>query len=487
MRQSLEVKSSAPILWYGDYVDFGDFDAAVSNGDKDSDITFNFRVEDLDTRDVEDEIYYYNEYAYRSSRRKISYQAVSLSISLGEQLRRTVRRRIALEIPEDRISAVASFEKDGRECSDFQINGQRLSDLIPNVAVYFRASDIFDRPVLVRQVRKDGKSLRRVVGAASEIGSAISQRLRQQVDKRISEENLAIEARRILNHPRLDPTSLQQLRLRAGNRSFRKLYDRWLKDEASTTLAEIDHLCALNHALITVGRVSSVLKGFFRNTTYLGPARARSERYYRSQELEVSEISPDGQNLPMFLASLSTTEQGRFSDWVEEAFGFGVLVERKEGHVSIKLRQRTISVNVADTGYGVSQILPVLAQIWWATQIPRNYTRQMRHGLRPITMEQPELHLHPAHQAKLADVFQSAIERSNASGPEAVLLIETHSEALINRLGELIEYGKIAANDVQVVIFSARGEGEELNTEISTSTFDDNGALRDWPYGFFNY
>jgi predicted ATPase len=162
-------------------------------------------------------------------------------------------------------------------------------------------------------------------------------------------------------------------------------------------------------------------------------------------------------------------------------------VERKEGHVSIKLRQRTISVNVADTGYGVSQILPVLAQIWWATQIPRNYTRQMRHGLRPITMEQPELHLHPAHQAKLADVFQSAIERSNASGPEAVLLIETHSEALINRLGELIEYGKIAANDVQVVIFSARGEGEELNTEISTSTFDDNGALRDWPYGFFNY
>lgn len=487
MRQSLEVKSSAPILWYGDYVDFGDFSAAVSSGDENREISFNFRVEDLITREADDEFFYIDEYPYRSSRRAISYESVSLRISLGEQLRRTVRRQVELEIPEDHISAKAIFEKNGRECSEFQINGQRLSDLIPGVTVLFGASDIFDKPILVRQVRKDGKLLKRVVGASSAIGSAIAQRLRQHVDKRISEENLAAEARRILAYPRLDQSSLNQLYTRAGNRSFEKLYDRWQCNEPTETFWEIDHLCALNHALVTIGRVSSALKDFFKNTTYLGPARARSERYYRSQELEVSEISPDGQNLPMFLASLNTAEQKRFSDWVEASFGFGVLVERKEGHVSIQLRQQSISVNVADTGYGVSQILPVLAQIWWATQIPRYYAGRMRYGLRPITMEQPELHLHPAHQAKLADVFHSAIERTDTSRPEAVLLIETHSEALINRLGELIECGQIDAEDVQVVIFSASGPEQDLKTEISTSTFDSNGVLQNWPYGFFNY
>ena len=487
LRQSLEMKSSAPILWYGDYVDFGDFSAAVSDRDPDKEITFNFRVDDLQSRDADDDFYHYDEYTFRASRRTISYSSVSLSISVGEQYRRTVRRSLRLQIPDDQITAAAMFEKDGRECRDFEINGQTMSELIPGFGIMFRASDLFDRPVLFRQVKEDGKTLKRGTGALSVIGSAIAQRLRQHVDKRISEDNLAIEARRILRYPRLNQRNLIELYSRASNKSFEKLYNRWRGNEVSITRAEVDHLCALYHALTTISRVSSALKEFFRNTTYLGPARARSERYYRSQELEVSEISPDGQNLPMFLASLSPTEQKRFSNWVERSFGFGVLIERKEGHVSIQLQQRSISVNVADTGYGVSQILPVLAQIWWATQIPRPFGRQVRHGLRPITMEQPELHLHPAHQAKLADVFQSAVVRNNSRLADAVLLIETHSEALVNRLGELIESGSVNPNDVQVVIFSASGSEQDLKTEISTSTFNADGALRDWPYGFFNY
>ena len=93
-------------------------------------------------------------------------------------------------------------------------------------------------------------------------------------------------------------------------------------------------------------------------------------------------------------------------------------------------------------------------------------------------MEQPELHLHPAHQAKLADVFQSAIVRSNSRVANAVLLIETHSEALVNRLGELIESGSINPNDVQVVIFSASGGEQDLKTEITTSTFDADGVFQ---------
>ncbi|HCI98462.1 MAG TPA: hypothetical protein DHV74_02260 [Sulfitobacter sp.] len=44
IRQSIETRSSAPILWWGDYVDFGDFSTAVSDSkdDLDSDLPRDF-------------------------------------------------------------------------------------------------------------------------------------------------------------------------------------------------------------------------------------------------------------------------------------------------------------------------------------------------------------------------------------------------------------------------------------------------------------
>ena len=65
-------------------------------------------------------------------------------------------------------------------------------------------------------------------------------------------------------------------------------------------------------------------------------------------------------------------------------------------------------------------------------------------------------------------------------------MVETHSEALIQRMGELIENGKVDANSVQIVVFSAQ---DDLGspTDVLVSGYDDTGALEDWPYGFFNY
>ena len=115
--------------------------------------------------------------------------------------------------------------------------------------------------------------------------------------------------------------------------------------------------------------------------------------------------------------------------------------------------------------------------------------RKRRSGPRTLAIEQPELHLHPAHQAKLADVFVDAINRPVEDTDlfsEVRLVIETHSEALINRLGELVEEGKVHPDAIQVVLFSAH---EDLSspTEVTVSSFDENGGLTNWPYGFFKY
>ena len=62
-------------------------------------------------------------------------------------------------------------------------------------------------------------------------------------------------------------------------------------------------------------------------------------------------------------------------------------------------------------------------------------------------------------------------------------MIETHSETLLNRFGELIASGKLLNTDIQVVLFEAI-EDERL-TDVRTSFFGPSGELIDWPYGFF--
>lgn len=227
------------------------------------------------------------------------------------------------------------------------------------------------------------------------------------------------------------------------------------------------------------------LNQLIRSILYIGPARAKSDRYYRYQDLAVSEIDPGAENFPMFLNSLSEDSMLSFSDWVRNLFGYGVSVGRESGHITINLVHDTGTVNVVDTGYGVSQILPVLGQVWWANNKPRpaRFTSALI-----LAIEQPELHLHPAHQALLADAFVSGLQLTGAdqSAKEDTthFILETHSETMINRLGALIAEKKISPNLIQILIFDA-GDADSGKTSVKQVVFDDEGQLVDWPYNFF--
>ena len=74
------------------------------------------------------------------------------------------------------------------------------------------------------------------------------------------------------------------------------------------------------------------------------------------------------------------------------------------------------SRNMADVGLGYSQLTPVAIQLWAATRrlssrsvasrgrVAFGFVRA-RESRAIVVVEQPELHLHPAYQAKLADVL----------------------------------------------------------------------------------
>jgi predicted ATPase len=127
-----------------------------------------------------------------------------------------------------------------------------------------------------------------------------------------------------------------------------------------------------------------------------------------------------------------------------------------------------------DVGIGISQLLPVVVA-----------ALQPSAGL--VAIEQPELHIHPAVQVGLGDLFARA-SADNGS----VFLIETHSEHLILRLlrrirettdGELPPGVPTLSPDQVGVIYVERGESGVKLTSLPIDATGD--FISRWPAGFF--
>ena len=108
-----------------------------------------------------------------------------------------------------------------------------------------------------------------------------------------------------------------------------------------------------------------------------------------------------------------------------------------------------------------------------------------------ISIEQPELHIHPAVQVGLGDLFIHCINQ-NLDLPNFApsLLVETHSEHLMLRLLRRIEEttegelppGQLGLTKQQISVIFVDAETKEFKN-ISVS---DNGDFTDeWPGGFF--
>jgi hypothetical protein len=149
-------------------------------------------------------------------------------------------------------------------------------------------------------------------------------------------------------------------------------------------------------------------------------------------------------------------------------------VEKVQELVLLDRRTETI-VTHRDVGIGISQVLPVLVSAY-ASQI------------RILAMEQPEIHLHPALQAELGDVFiTSALgEQKNT------FILETHSEHLILRIMRRLREsyaGKLPSHLPQIkpedvsVLYVEPARGGSVVREMS---LNERGELvKAWPGGFF--
>jgi energy-coupling factor transporter ATP-binding protein EcfA2 len=128
-------------------------------------------------------------------------------------------------------------------------------------------------------------------------------------------------------------------------------------------------------------------------------------------------------------------------------------------------RNGEVEVGLSDVGFGISQILPFLVQSLASTN-------------QIISIEQPEVHIHPRLQADLGELLAECVGKTF----NHQFLIETHSEHLVLRLQKLIRAQRLKPTDVSIV-FVERGHS---GSRVKRLHLNERGEFVDeWPGGFF--
>ncbi|RTL92694.1 hypothetical protein EJV44_17275 [Ancylobacter aquaticus] len=264
-----------------------------------------------------------------------------------------------------------------------------------------------------------------------------------------------------------------------------------------------------------------IVRDYLGTMTYIGPLREIPSRSYRPR------LSPDEARWAQGLAAwdlLYTDASGwlldEVNDWLsgEERLGtgyrlekvnfkevpvpgafhqlferglteddLGVLQELYEGlsaRAELALRdfEKGIIVAPSDVGVGISQMIPVIVA-------------SLRDNPGILAVEQPELHVHPAIQVGLGDLFIRAIQENMDSaglGAGKALLVETHSEHIMLRLlrriretteGELPP-GVLGLTPEELSVIYVENDGDGVR--FRALRVDDEGEFIDrWPKGFF--
>lgn len=439
LKQSIETDSIGSILWYGNLVDFGSFKEALSRYSDTEQISFGFRL-NIDVQNLHRLNPYY---------RRMDLQKYILNNSMPTETQITIKKTTNQEHSQLQEIKLVVFDSkiqihfDSKlRLTQFSVNSTNLTHLIkdyrfteprggllPTVSskVNLAKNDSFINPTVFEQLSKEIKTLTR--SKTPKTIEKIIKRLqlgnREQIFQLIQEME--------------SPTT-----------SWTKNVSSWHHE--SPKFNSVVDLIFAGYFEIIYDLIDLKLRDVIRNIYYIAPLRASAERYYRMQGLAVREVDAQGRNLPMFIRNLSNDKKDRLNAWLKVNFNFELRAAAEGGHLSLKIKLADTEdfENITDMGFGYSQMIPILIQLWI---ISTNRTMRTRYSPIIFVIEQPELHLHPKLQAKLADVFIAVIQTAKKIKLDIRLIIETHSETMINRFGNKIATEDLEHGDIDVLIF----------------------------------
>ena len=200
--------------------------------------------------------------------------------------------------------------------------------------------------------------------------------------------------------------------------------------------------------------MDSVLLGREPRPYAFAPLRMKPQRTYDP----IKEIrDPEGSHIPMLLARMLGPEGS--PDFKVQMKSFGVIsglysdirirrLGRKNDPFQIEVKIPSIGTwrNFIDVGYGVSQAIPIIAD-----------AVSTAHGA-TLLIQQPEVHLHPRAQAAMGSSFADLA----ASGRNR-LVVETHSDHLVDRVRMDVRDERIKASDVVILYFEQGRHGVDIH------------------------
>lgn len=223
------------------------------------------------------------------------------------------------------------------------------------------------------------------------------------------------------------------------------------------------------------------LRDIMSNIRYLGPLRENPKSLYQwDMDIDPNYVGAKGEHFPSVLRTLENKEINTimpgadevetvlFSDalsgWcqylqvaseihVMSAYSFGMNI--KVHNICDK------EADIMNVGIGTSQVLPVL--IMGLISSPDTI----------LLYEQPELHLHPYSQSRLADFFMAMSKMGKQ------IIVETHSEYMLHRFRYHILKHRIKENQISLAFFS----NDEKGTSVYHGKLSEDGTV-DYPDGF---
>jgi len=216
---------------------------------------------------------------------------------------------------------------------------------------------------------------------------------------------------------------------------------------------------------------------FLRSLTYVGPTRPAPTRApVELASISLANLHDDQRMLDeinRWFRDARIDYQIGVEDWgVLAADGQSIPPDSRTGRFILGSRSSPLmTFAFADVGYGLGQVLAVAAQ---AVSQPL--------GGAIVLIEQPELHLHPRLQTEVGDLLLLA----TALGREQ-LIVETHSEHLLLRLGRRIRDGGLQRANLGVLWIGDLDESSGApGRSVVTMELDRSGEVIDWPAGFFS-
>ena len=207
-------------------------------------------------------------------------------------------------------------------------------------------------------------------------------------------------------------------------------------------------------ANIIVGSLAHDFESSFNSLYRLGPLRAEPQMVYVASGETPESVGTRGEYAVAAMlvgGAKSESSQMLLAEVKRWMSVFGIasdvnLLELGRGYHVVELtdpRTQT-AVNLANTGFGASQVLPVIVQGYYA---PKDSL---------ILLEQPEIHLHPRAQGTLGDLLIDISKQGKK------LIVETHSEHLIGRIQTGVAEETISKDDVAIYYFDPCEGGTQV-------------------------